>query len=188
MFRLLGTFFFLAIISGFTLKNPDCGCNPKQKSPKLFQCNVKTLKCKLNRKKVAYLFSIDEKGGKSTLSITGASSAGSNLIYSGKLKMVDNRKGGSGTYSVKIPVSINKGYTWDDRTTEDFLVVTYDLSTKEITYEATGKMIGLKDVNHGMTSAKIMDDFAGTPFTPLNLSRIASAYLIFEYTKALKPI
>lgn len=188
MFRLLGTFFFLAIISGFTPKSNDCGCDQRQKSPKLFQCNVKTLKCKLMRKKVSYLFSIDEKGGKSTLNITGATSAGSNLLYSGKMKMVDNRKGNSGTFAVKIPVSVNKGYSWDDRTSEDFLIVTYDLSSKSITYEATGKMAVLKDINHGLTSAKIQDDFAGTPFTPLNLSRIASAYLILEYTKALKTI
>jgi hypothetical protein len=166
------------------------GCNCSDKKGTIVQCNGKFDKCKLDRKKATYLFEFAKSDSpkRLKLEVSKGSEGKSTLTYTGRIYLIDKQS--EGQYVVKIPTSINKSYSWDDTTREDFLVFTYDTKAKDIKIEAQGKMANFVDKDHGYTFAKIKADLlelcSKQPFEGKNVAKAASAYFILEYTKAMK--
>ncbi|TAD99420.1 MAG: hypothetical protein EAZ97_08815 [Bacteroidetes bacterium] len=160
-------------------------------APTLYSC-ISGEACSLVHKKknTTYSFSYNDQN---ILTINGASASGTALLYSGKI-IIENTitKVGrkmKGEYLVKVPISVNKGYTWDSRTATDFFTVRYIAKTDEIKFKAHGKMLDtMRDTDNGYTTQQILDDLCGDRFTPEYINKIAAAYFILQYNKALKEI
>ncbi|GAB4115022.1 MAG: hypothetical protein OHK0057_00490 [Thermoflexibacter sp.] len=176
----------------------DCDCKNKPSST-LYRCNTKTkpteVRCILTRKskikgkvsETSYVFvALKSSDKKRDLKINATIKNQSTLMYSGDIFTIDNR-GTSKEYTVKINLWNQKGYTVEIRK-DDFLKLTFNLSTKQVSIEASGYMQECFDNNHTMTSDFVKQDIFSRPFTnPDDMVGMAVAYFIYEYNKALTP-
>lgn len=176
----------------------DCDCQSKPSST-LYRCNTKTkpteVRCILTRKskikgkvsETSYVFvALKSSDKKRDLKINATIKNQSTVMYSGDIFTIDNR-GTSKEYIVKINLWNQKGYTVEIRK-DDFLKLTFNLSTNQVSIEANGYMQECFDNNHTMTSDFVKQDIFSRPFTnPDDMVGMAVAYFIYEYNKALTP-
>lgn len=176
------------------------GCNCKgNPPPTLYRCNTKTkpteVRCILTRKskikgkisETSYVFvALKSSDKKRDLKINATIKNQSTVMYSGDIFTIDNRST-SKEYIVKINLWTQKGYTVEIRK-DDFLKLTFNLSTNQVNIEANGYMQECFDNNHTMTSDFVKQDIFSRPFTnPDDMVGMAVAYFIYEYNKALTP-
>ncbi len=185
---LLITSFFLLSAN---LDNPKttelCDCFQENK---IIKCNRNYDKCIVDRKKITYFVEVKKTNNakRMLLEVTKSVGGSSNLVYSGRVYIVEKKA--ENLCIIKIPMSINKSYQWDDLTREDFLIVTYNTKTQDFTLEAEGKMANFVDKDHGLALPSIKSEMANVckskPYEPKSVVKAASAYFVLEYTKALK--
>ncbi len=198
------TFLIISVVSSSNFflhtapKIDDCNCKAKPPST-LYRCNTKTkpteVRCILTRKskvkgkvtETSYVFvALKSSDKKRDLKINATIKNQNTLMYSGDIFTIDYR-GASKEYIVKINLWTQKGYTVEIRK-DDFLKLTFNLSTNQVSIEASGYMQECFDNNHTMTSDFVKQDIFSRPFTnPDDMVGMAVAYFIYEYNKALTP-
>ncbi len=184
----------LFLITGFAIANTgggesdetsNCACREEMSAPEgsLYQCHNSINRCKLSRKNVNYVFEWTQPSPKyAKLSVSAAAGKFSNIVYSCKIRIYDNRRS-TGEYSVKVPYAYYKGYTWEDRNLNDALIITYNVKNQQYTFEAVGKMQEFKELFEG---AKVETYLKQKPFSPQQMIRAGAVFLIMDYPKAMR--
>jgi hypothetical protein len=176
-----------------------CECTSKPNVPTLYKCNTKTkateVRCILSRKskvkgktsETSYVFvAMKTSDKKRDLKINATIKNANTLMYTGDIFTIDNRSS-SNEYVVKINLWTQKGYTVEIRR-DDFLKITFNKSTKEVSVEDSGYMKSCFDNNHTMTSDFVKQDIFSRSFDNADdMVGMAIAYFIYEYNKALTP-
>ncbi len=193
----------LGFLSGSNLRTEKtetpCDCAAKPNAPTLYKCNSKTkateVRCILTRKskiksktaETSYVFvALKTSDKKRDLKINATIKNANTLMYTGDIFTIDNRST-SNEYVVKINLWTQKGYTVEIRR-DDFLKITFNTSTNQVSTDAGGYMKDCFDSNHTMTSDFVKQDIFSRSFTnPDDMVGMAIAYFIYEYNKALTP-
>lgn len=192
----------LSFVSGSNFESPttelpcDCAAKP---TGTLYKCNTKTkaseVRCILTRKskvkgkvsETSYVFvALTTSAKKRDLKINATIKNANTLLYTGDLFTIDNR-GSSKEYVVKINLWTQNGYTVEIRK-NDFLKITFNTATNQVSTETSGVMTDYFDNNHTMTSEFVKQDIFSRSFNdPDEMVGMAVAYFIYEYNKALIP-
>jgi len=190
--RSLKAFLFLFLIMGVLSAHTndplseeedcECGSSPAPEGG-LYQCHKSLNRCKLDRKNIGYVFNWEQSSPKrAKLTVSGAKAGKSNVVYSCQLRITDERRS-TGNYTIKVPYSYYKGYTWENRNLNNALVITYNTRTQQYTFEAIGTMADYKDLYEGK---KVETYLKQRAFSPKQMIRAAAVYLIMDYNKALR--
>lgn len=189
---------FVLMLSSFNpVGNEPCDCTtaaPQQNNKPLFICENRTnagqaIKCRVERGKMTYLFTNKKiRSDRYEFEVTATQGASANKVFFTDLVIKDERSS-SGTYSVMFYHATNAGYTWKI-SKPDYLRVSYDTNSKELSFEAVGKMSGFLDTKNGYGPGEVertmKDRFREKGFSEENMIRAASAYFILNYTKAFQ--
>lgn len=165
--------------------NSECNCNKIRVAPQgsLYQCHKTKNRCKLVRKGVNYAFEWTPSSPKYTkLKISAAKGKFSNIVYSCKVRVMDNRRT-TGEYIIKVPYSYYKGYTWEDRNLKDAVIIKYNVKDQQYTFEAVGKMKDYKSVFEGN---RVETYLKRKSFSPQQMMRAGAVLLIMDYNQAMR--
>jgi hypothetical protein len=189
---------FFMILSSFNLTNNEpCDCTTatlQQNNKPLFICENRTnagqaIKCRVERGKMTYLFTNKKtRPDRYEFEVTATQGTNANKVFFTDLVIKDERSS-SGIYSVLFYYANNAGYMWKI-SKSDYLRVSYDTKTNDLSFEAVGKMSSFLDTKNGYGPGEVertmKDRFKQKGFSEENMIRAASAYFILNYTKAFQ--
>ncbi|MCS7020007.1 MAG: hypothetical protein RMJ87_13590 [Cytophagales bacterium] len=177
-------------------ENPyNCTCAaPVQTSKPLFICENranpgKPIKCRVERGKITYLFTNKKvRADRYEFEVTATQGTNANKVFFTDLVIKDERSSG-GTYQVLFYYATNAGYMWKI-SKPDYLRVSYNPTTNELSFEAVGQMKNFLDTKNGYAPGEVerimKERFKQKGFSEENMIRAASAYFILNYTKAFQ--
>jgi hypothetical protein len=144
----------------------------------------------LVRKGVKYKWEMfrEGKANRYQVKIHREKDGASNLVYSTTVIVSDKRSSGEG-YTVKLFYSVNNDYSWKLEP-QSYLAVTFK-GNEVVSREVMGKMKEFEDNNHGLSEAELNDKTSPDPNTykdeEIRYMAAATRYLIYKYTKLMKP-
>ncbi len=186
------------LLSSFHTPPTDAPCDcttakPQQNKP-LFTCENRTragqaIKCRVERGKVTYLFTNKKvRSDRYEFEVTVTQGTNANKVFFTDLVIKDERSS-SGVYNVLFYYATNSGYMWKI-SKPDYLRVSYDTKSGELSFEAVGKMSSFLDTKNGYGPGEVerimKERFKQKGFNEENMIRAASAYFILNYTKAFQ--
>lgn len=192
----VATVFFLILSSFHPAADMPCDCTSteRQQNKPLFTCENRTspaqvIKCRVERGKMTYLFTNKKvRPDRYEFEVTATQGTNANKVFFTDLVIKDERSS-NGTYNVFFYYATNSGYAWKI-SKSDYLRVSYDSKSGELSFDTAGKMSSFLDTKNGYGPGEVerimKERFKQKGFNEENMIRAASAYFILNYTKAFQ--